>query len=37
MVEIWEDIDQEAIRALIESMHRRCQTVVRSRGANTRY
>jgi hypothetical protein len=25
-----------AIRALIESMHRRCQAVIRSRGGNTR-
>jgi hypothetical protein len=37
VVEIWEDVDQGAIRALIESMHRCRQAVIRSRGGNTRY
>jgi hypothetical protein len=37
VVQIWEDIYQGAIRALTESMHRRCQAVIRSRGENTSY
>jgi hypothetical protein len=37
LVEIWENLDQNDIRAEIESMQRRCQAVIRARGGNTRY
>jgi hypothetical protein len=37
LVEIWENLDQNDIRAEIESMRRRCQAVIRARGGNTRY
>ena len=35
--EEWENIRQEEIRTLINSMHRRCQAVVDARGGHTRY
>lgn len=35
--EIWNAIDQEQIRRLIQSMPRRCAEVLRVRGGNTRY
>jgi hypothetical protein len=35
--EIWEDISQDEIRTLINSMGRRCLAVIRARGGNTKY
>lgn len=35
--EIWVNIDQQKIRRLVQSMGRRCQAVIESRGRNTRY
>jgi hypothetical protein len=35
--EIWEDISQDEIRTLINSMGRRCLEVIRARGGNTKY
>lgn len=35
--EIWNGIDQDQIRRLIESMGRRCGAVIQARGGNTRY
>lgn len=37
LVEEWNNIPQENIQALIESMPRRCQEVIRAHGGNTRY
>ena len=34
---IWNRLDQNKISKLISSMLRRCEALIRSRGANTRY
>ncbi len=37
LVEEWNNIPQEDIQALIDSMPRRCEAVIRALGGNTRY
>lgn len=37
ITEIWNELNQDVIRNLISSMHRRCEAVIASRGGNTRY
>ncbi|KAF2901659.1 hypothetical protein ILUMI_04524 [Ignelater luminosus] len=37
LIRVWEDIPQETIRSLIESMPRQCQATITSRGPNTSY
>lgn len=37
LVDIWDSLPQEDIQALISSMPRRCEAVIKARGGNTRY